>query len=138
MIEAEGEKGGVYRSDDAGKKWKLINKDRINIARSWYYMEIFADTQNEDIVYVLNAPVTKSIDGGTSFSPLPTPHGDNHDLWIDPLNNKRMVNSNDGGSNVSNNGGKSWSTQQNQNTAQFYRVITDNLVPYKHLWRATR
>lgn len=130
VIEAEGEKGGVYRSDDAGKKWKLINKDRINIARSWYYMEIFADPQNEDIVYVLNAPVTKSIDGGTSFSPLPTPHGDNHDLWIDPLNNKRMVNSNDGGSNVSNNGGKSWSTQQNQNTAQFYRVITDNLVPY--------
>ncbi|MEP2239665.1 MAG: glycosyl hydrolase, partial [Maribacter sp.] len=130
VIEAEGEKGGVYRSDDAGKKWKLINKDRINITRSWYYMEIFADTQNEDIVYVLNAPVTKSIDGGKSFTPLPTPHGDNHDLWIDPLNNQRMINSNDGGSNVSNNGGKSWSTQQNQNTAQFYRVITDNLVPY--------
>lgn len=130
VIEAEGEKGGVYRSDDAGKKWTLINKDRINIARSWYYMEIFADTQNEDIVYVLNAPVTKSIDGGRTFTPLPTPHGDNHDLWIDPLNNQRMVNSNDGGSNVSNNGGKSWSTQENQNTAQFYRVITDNLVPY--------
>ena len=130
VIEAEGEKGGVYRSDDAGKKWTLINKDRINIARSWYYMEIFADTQNEDIVYVLNAPVTKSIDGGKTFTPLPTPHGDNHDLWIDPLNNQRMVNSNDGGSNVSNNGGKSWSTQENQNTAQFYRVITDNLVPY--------
>lgn len=130
VIEAEGEKGGVYRSDDAGKKWTLINKDRINIARSWYYMEIFADPQNEDIVYVLNAPVTKSIDGGISFTSLPTPHGDNHDLWIDPLNNQRMVNSNDGGSNVSNNGGKSWSTQENQNTAQFYRVITDNLVPY--------
>ena len=130
VIEAEGEKGGVYRSDDAGKKWKLINKDRINIARSWYYMEIFADPLNEDIVYVLNAPVTKSIDGGISFTPLPTPHGDNHDLWIDPLNNQRMINSNDGGSNVSNNGGKSWSTQENQNTAQFYRVITDNLVPY--------
>ena len=130
VIEAEGEKGGVYRSDDAGKKWTLINKDRINITRSWYYMEIFADTQNEDIVYVLNAPVTKSIDGGKSFSTLSTPHGDNHDLWIDPLNNQRMINSNDGGSNVSNNGGKSWSTQENQNTAQFYRVITDNLVPY--------
>ncbi|WP_339841421.1 glycosyl hydrolase [uncultured Maribacter sp.] len=130
VIEAEGEKGGVYRSDDAGKKWTLINKDRINITRSWYYMEIFADTQNENIVYVLNAPVTKSIDGGKSFSPLSTPHGDNHDLWIDPLNNQRMINSNDGGSNVSNNGGKSWSTQENQNTAQFYRVITDNLVPY--------
>jgi photosystem II stability/assembly factor-like uncharacterized protein len=130
VIEAKGEKGGVYRSDDAGKKWSQVNKDRINITRSWYYMEIFADTQNENIVYVLNAPVTKSIDGGKSFTPLSTPHGDNHHLWIDPLNNQRMINSNDGGSNVSNNGGKSWSTQENQNTAQFYRVITDNLVPY--------
>ncbi len=130
VLEAEGDKGGVYKSTDAGKKWTQVNKDRINIARSWYYMEIFADTQNENIVYVLNAPVTKSIDGGKSFKPLATPHGDNHHLWIDPHNNQRMINSNDGGSNVSNNGGKSWSTQQNQNTAQFYRVITDNLVPY--------
>lgn len=130
VIEAEGTKGGVYKSTDAGKKWAQVNKDRINIARSWYYMEIFADTQNENIVYVLNAPVTKSIDGGKSFKPLSTPHGDNHHLWIDPNNNKRMINSNDGGANVSNNGGKSWSTQTNQNTAQFYRVITDNLVPY--------
>ena len=130
VIEAEGTKGGVYKSTDAGKKWTQVNKDRINIARSWYYMEIFADTQNENIVYVLNAPVTKSIDGGRSFKPLSTPHGDNHHLWIDPHNNQRMINSNDGGSNVSNNGGKSWSTQTNQNTAQFYRVITDNLVPY--------
>ena len=130
VIEAEGEKGGVYKSTDAGKKWTQVNKDRINIARSWYYMEIFADTQNENIVYVLNAPVTKSIDGGKSFKPLPTPHGDNHHLWIDPNNNQRMINSNDGGANVSNNGGTSWSSQKNQNTAQFYRVITDNLVPY--------
>ncbi len=130
VIEAEGTKGGVYRSADAGKKWTQVNKDRINIARSWYYMEIFADTQDENVVYVLNAPVTKSIDGGKTFKPLPTPHGDNHHLWIHPDNNQKMINSNDGGSNVSNNGGKSWSTQQNQNTAQFYRVITDNLVPY--------
>ncbi len=130
VIEAEGTKGGVYKSTNAGKKWTQVNKDRINIARSWYYMEIFADTQNENVVYVLNAPVTKSIDGGKSFKPLPTPHGDNHHLWIDPYNNQRMINSNDGGSNVSNNGGKTWSTQTNQNTAQFYRVITDNLVPY--------
>lgn len=130
VIEAEGEKGGVYRSDDAGKKWIQVNKDRINISRSWYYMEIYTDTQNENIVYVLNAPMTKSIDGGKTFAALSTPHGDNHHLWIDPLNNQRMINSNDGGSNVSNNGGKSWSTQENQNTAQFYRVITDNLVPY--------
>lgn len=130
VVEAEGTKGGVYKSTDAGKKWTQVNKDRINIARSWYYMEIFADTQNENIVYVLNAPVTKSIDGGKSFKPLSTPHGDNHHLWMDPNNNKRMINSNDGGANVSNNGGTSWSTQTNQNTAQFYRVITDNLVPY--------
>ncbi len=130
VIEAEGEKGGVYRSDNAGEKWRQVNKDRINIARSWYYMEIFADTQNEDIVYVLNAPVTKSIDGGKTFTPLATPHGDNHHLWIHPNDNQKMINSNDGGSNVSNNGGRSWSTQENQNTAQFYRVITDNLMPY--------
>lgn len=130
VIEAEGEKGGVYRSDDAGKKWTQINKDRINIARSWYYMEIFADPQDENLVYVLNAPVTKSIDGGKNFKPLSTPHGDNHDLWINPNDNSKMINSNDGGANVTNNGGKSWSSQQYQPTSQFYRVITDNLVPY--------
>ncbi|MEO0900691.1 MAG: hypothetical protein AAFY00_01285 [Bacteroidota bacterium] len=130
VIEAEGKKGGVYRSDDAGKKWKQVNSNRINIARSWYYMEIFADPQDENVVYVLNAPVTKSIDGGKSFTPVPTPHGDNHHLWIHPYDNSKMINSNDGGANVSNNGGKSWSTQRNQATSQFYRVITDNLVPY--------
>lgn len=130
VLEAEGDKGGVYRSDDAGKKWALVNKDRINIARSWYYMEIFADPQDENLVYVLNAPVTKSIDGGKSFISISTPHGDNHDLWINPTDNSKMINSNDGGANVSNNGGKSWSSQQYQPTSQFYRVITDNLVPY--------
>ncbi|MUP44668.1 glycosyl hydrolase [Gramella sp. BOM4] len=130
VIEAEGEKAGVYRSDDAGKKWTQVNNDRINITRSWYYMEIFADPQNENIVYVLNAPVMKSIDGGKSFSNIPVPHGDNHDLWIHPENNQVMINANDGGANVSTNGGKSWSTQENQPTAQFYRVITDNQVPY--------
>lgn len=131
VIEAEGEKGGVYRSDDAGKTWKQVNKNRVNIARSWYYMEIFADPQNENVVYVLNAPVMKSIDGGKSFSNIPVPHGDNHHLWINPNDNNNLINSNDGGANISFNGGKSWSTQQNQPTAQFYRVITDNLVPYR-------
>jgi photosystem II stability/assembly factor-like uncharacterized protein len=130
VIEAEGDKGGVYRTDNAGKKWTQINKDRVNIARSWYYMEIKADPVNENIVYVINAPVMKSIDGGKSFSNLSTPHGDNHDLWIHPQDNQKMINSNDGGANVSNNGGKSWSTQRNQATAQFYRVTTDNQVPY--------
>lgn len=130
VIEAEGEKGGVYRSDDAGKSWKQINKDRINIARSWYYMEIFAHPTNKNIVYVLNAPVMKSIDGGKTFAKVNTPHGDNHHLWINPKNPQYMINSNDGGANVSFNGGKSWSTQKNQPTSQFYRVITDNQVPY--------
>ncbi len=130
VIEAEGKKGGVYRSDNAGKNWKLVNGNRVNIARSWYYMEIFADPQNENVVYVLNAPVMKSIDGGKSFSNIPVPHGDNHHLWINPHDNTNLINSNDGGANISFNGGKSWSTQQNQSTAQFYRVITDNLVPY--------
>ncbi|MBT8235495.1 MAG: glycosyl hydrolase, partial [Bacteroidia bacterium] len=130
VLEAEGTKAGVYRSDNAGDKWQQVNKNRVNVARSWYYMEIFADPQDQNIVYVLNAPVMKSIDGGKSFSNLSTPHGDNHHLWIHPENNQIMINSNDGGANVSNNAGKSWSTQQNQSTAQFYRVITDNLVPY--------
>ena len=130
VIEADGKKGGVYRSDDAGKSWKQVNSNRVNIARSWYYMEIFADPQNENIVYVLNAPVMKSIDGGKSFSNIPVPHGDNHHLWINPNDNNNLINSNDGGANISFNGGKSWSTQKNQPTSQFYRVITDNLVPY--------
>mgnify|MGYP006268077277 CR=1 FL=1 len=130
VIEAAGEKGGVYRSDDRGKKWTQLNKDRVNIARSWYYMEIFADPNHENVVYVLNAPVMKSIDGGRSFAPVSTPHGDNHHLWINPANSDWMINSNDGGSNVSLDGGRSWSTQKNQPTAQFYRVITDNQVPY--------
>jgi photosystem II stability/assembly factor-like uncharacterized protein len=129
-IEAKGEKGGVYRSDNAGEKWIQVNKDRITIARSWYYMEIFADPINENIVYVMNAPALKSIDKGKTFKAMSTPHGDNHHLWINPKNNQIMINSNDGGANVSLNGGKSWSTQQNQPTAQFYRVIADNQVPY--------
>ena len=130
VIEAEGKKGGVYRSDNAGKNWKQINSNRVNIARSWYYMEIFADPQNQDIVYVLNAPVMKSIDGGKTFANVSVPHGDNHHLWINPNDNTNLINSNDGGANVSFNGGKSWSSQQNQPTAQFYRVIADDQVPY--------
>lgn len=130
VIEAEGDSSGVYRSDDAGVKWKQVNKERINVTRSWYYMEIYADPQDENWVYVLNAPAMKSIDGGRTFERISTPHGDNHHLWINPNDHMKMINSNDGGANVSNNGGVSWSTQQNQATAQFYRVITDNLVPY--------
>lgn len=129
-IEAEGTAAGVYRSEDGGTSWQQVNKDRVAVARSWYYMEIFADPVDENTVYVLNAPVLKSIDRGKTFTPLPTPHGDNHHLWIHPENNQIMINSNDGGANISTNGGKSWSTQQNQPTAQFYRVIADAQVPY--------
>ena len=129
-IEAEGSAAGVYRSEDGGNSWKQVNKDRIAVARSWYYMEIFADPQDENVVYVLNAPALKSVDRGKTFSTIPTPHGDNHHLWIHPDNNQIMINSNDGGANVSMNGGKSWSTQQNQPTAQFYRVIADEQLPY--------
>lgn len=130
VLEAEGDKAGVYRSDDGGTSWKQVNKDRINVARSWYYMEIFADPVYPERVYVLNAPMTRSIDGGKTFQTVPTPHGDNHDMWINPEDPMKIINANDGGANVSNNGGKSWSTQQNQPTAQFYRVITDNRFPY--------
>ena len=129
-IEAEGTQAGVYRSEDGGASWKQVNKDRITVARSWYYMEVFADPQDENVVYVLNAPVLKSIDRGKTFKTMPTPHGDNHHLWIHPKNNSIMINSNDGGANVSTNGGTSWSTQKNQPTAQFYRVIADEQVPY--------
>lgn len=126
----ESEEGGLYRSDDKGKKWQLLNKQRVLRARSWYYMHIKAHPTNENIVYVLNAPVNKSIDGGKTFSQVPTPHGDNHDIWINPLQPQYMINSNDGGANVSLNGGKSWSSQQNQPTAQFYRITVDNRFPY--------
>ncbi|MDH3712039.1 MAG: glycosyl hydrolase, partial [Cyclobacteriaceae bacterium] len=130
VIEAEGEKGGVYRSDDGGKKWAQTSTDRITIARAWYYIEIFADPVDEETVYVLNAPFLKSIDGGKTFTPIPVPHGDTHDHWINPNNNQVMINANDGGGCISFNGGRTWSSQQNQPTAQFYRVITDHQFPY--------
>ena len=127
---AEAEKGGLFRSDDGGKSFKRMNSDRVLIARSWYYIHVFADPQDENVVYVLNAPFMKSTDGGKSFNNMSVPHGDNHGLWINPFNNQNMINANDGGANISFNGGKSWSTQKNQPTAQFYRVITDNRFPY--------
>jgi photosystem II stability/assembly factor-like uncharacterized protein len=128
MIEAE--EGGLYRSDDGGDSWTMINDDRVLRARAWYYIHVFADPLDEETVYVLNAPVMKSTDGGKSFSSVSVPHGDNHGLWINPNDSMTMINANDGGANVSFNGGKTWSTQTNQPTAQFYRVITDNRNPY--------
>lgn len=129
-IEAEGEKGGVYRSDDAGQTWKQTSKDRVTVARSWYYIEVFADPKNEDVVYVLNAPLLRSIDGGKTFKSIPNPHTDQHHLWINPANTDNLALANDGGACISFNGGKTWSTQQNQPTAQFYRVIADQRFPY--------
>jgi len=129
-VEAEGEKGGVYRSDDAGDSWKQVNKDRVTVARAWYYIEIFADPKNEDIVYVLNAPMLKSTDGGKTFIPIPNPHSDQHDLWINPSDPNNIILANDGGACITFNGGQSWSSQNNQPTAQFYRVIADNQFPY--------
>ena len=129
-IEAEGTKGGVYRSNDAGKTWKQTTSDRITVARAWYYIEIFADPLDENKVYVLNAPMLKSIDGGKSFKSISNPHGDQHHMWINPDNPQNILLLNDGGACVTFNGGNTWSSQQNQPTVQFYRVITDNVFPY--------
>ncbi len=130
IVEAEYGDGGLYRSDDGGETWQHLSDDRTIQTRSWYYMEVFADPQDENTVVVLNAPFMRSIDGGRTFQPVRVPHGDNHDLWVNPTNNQIMVNANDGGANVSFNAGASWSTQQNQPTAQFYRVIADEQFPY--------
>ena len=125
------EAGGVYRSDDAGKTWAKINQDRALLQRAWYYCRIYADSQNEDLVYVMNVSYGISKDGGGTFELKNAPHGDHHDLWIDPDNNQRMIIGDDGGSQVSNDGGNNWTTYHNQPTAQFYRVSTDNHFPYR-------
>lgn len=127
----EAENGGLFRSDNGGKSWRNVNSERVIQTRSWYYMKVFADPNDAETVWVMNAPALRSIDGGRTFTPVRTPHGDNHDLWIDPHDSNRMINANDGGANVTWNGGQSWSTQANQPTAQFYRVITDNKIPYR-------
>lgn len=130
IVEAKGDKGGLYRSDNAGKSWKLVNKQRIIRARAWYYMDVKADPQDEETVYIINAPLMKSTNGGESLTQIDVPHGDVHDLWVNPDDNTNMIDANDGGANVTYNSGKSWSSQENQPTAQFYRVNTDNRFPY--------
>ena len=129
----EAEDGGVFRSRDGGKTWEQTSEDRNLRQRAWYYTRIYADTADEDSVYVLNVRFHYSKDGGKSFSTIDVPHGDNHDLWIDPGDPLRMIQSNDGGANVSFDRGATWSLQSNQPTAQMYRVSTDNDFPYRLL-----
>ena len=129
MVEADN--GGLFRSDDGGNNWEKVNSNRALRQRAWYYTRIYADTQNEDKVFVLNVSYGVSTDGGKTFTLKNAPHGDHHDLWIDPNNNMRMVMADDGGAQVSNDGGDNWSTYFNQPTAQFYRVSTDNSFPYR-------
>ena len=129
MVEADN--GGLFRSDDGGNNWEKVNSNRALRQRAWYYTRIYADTQNEDKVFVLNVSYGVSTDGGKTFTLKNAPHGDHHDLWIDPNNNMRMVIADDGGAQVSNDGGENWSTYFNQPTAQFYRVSTDNSFPYR-------
>lgn len=126
----EAEKGGIYRSDDGGDTWQLMTGDHRFTQRAWYYMHIFADPKSEDTVYILNTGVYRSNDGGKTFSRVRAPHGDNHGLWIDPNNPKRLINGNDGGATVSIDGGATWTSLYNQPTAQFYHVVTDNRFPY--------
>jgi len=127
----EAEDGGVFRSDDAGDTWRRVSGDRSLRQRAWYYTHIEADPEDAETVYVLNVQFKKSIDGGRTWSSIRVPHGDNHDLWIDPRDQDRMIEANDGGANVSFDGGATWSTQANQPTAQFYHVTTDTNFPYR-------
>ncbi len=122
--------GGVFRSDDAGATWKKVNEDRNYRQRAFYYTRIYADPVEKDTVYVLNVGFGKSTNGGERFGGVGVPHSDNHDLWISPKDNKDMINANDGGGNVTKNGGQAW-TQQDFATAQFYHVTTDNAFPYR-------
>ncbi len=133
MIQAQKEEeGGLYRSDDGGKTWKRINRDHKLRQRGWYYSHINADPVNENIIYASNTGFYKSVDGGKTFDErLYTQHGDNHGVWINPNDNKIMINCNDGGANVSLNGGKTWSTQLNQPTPEFYRLTVDNQFPFR-------
>ena len=127
----EAEKGGLYRSDDGGRNWDYINSSRSLWRRAWFFMDIIPHPTDADTVFVLNIQLEKSVDGGVSFEPMNIYHVDHHDLWLDPDNPERMISGNDGGANVSLNGGKAWTrSDDNQPTGQFYRVITDNRFPY--------
>ena len=125
------ESGGVYRSDDGGETWSHVNDSRALRQRAWYYSKIYADTEDINKVYVMNVSYHKSTDGGETFTSHNAPHGDHHDLWIAPENSNRMIIGDDGGAQITYDGGETWSTYHNQPTAQFYRVTTDNSFPYR-------
>jgi photosystem II stability/assembly factor-like uncharacterized protein len=129
LIEAE--KGGLYRSEDGGETWSLVNGAHNLWQRAWYYMHVFADPKTVDMLYVLDVGMYRSTDGGKTFETLHPSHGDNHALWIDPDNSNRMITGDDGGVMVSVDGGGTWTTENNQPTAQFYHIIADNSFPYR-------
>jgi len=125
------DKGGLYLSNDGGESWGIVNSERKLRQRAWYYTRVYADSQDENLVYVLNVRYHKSTDGGKNFKTYNAPHGDHHDLWISPENPKRMIIGDDGGAQVSYDGGENWSTYMNQPTSQFYRVTTDDHFPFR-------
>jgi photosystem II stability/assembly factor-like uncharacterized protein len=131
IIEAEPERGGLWRSDDGGENWELINGDRFLHTRAWYYNHVAADPSDENTVWVLSTGLYKSIDGGKDWELIETPHGDHHDHWINPADSRNMISGNDGGATITFDGGETWSTLMNQPTGQFYRVTTDNQVPFR-------
>src|SRR5271169_5673784 len=131
LIEAHNPDGGLYRSDDGGETWEFINPSHSLWQRPWYYMHIIADPKDENVVYIMDVDAFKSTDGGHLFNKVKVPHGDNHGLWIDPRDTRRMIASNDGGVTITLDGGKNWTHEDNQPTAQFYHVITDSAVPYR-------
>ena len=130
LVEAPEPKEGLYRSDDRGRTFRLVGDTTGLMNRPFYYTNVHADPTDADVVYVSNESFFKSTDGGETFEVIPTPHGDNHDLWINPDNPELMVQSNDGGANVTLDGGKTWSTQLNQPTAELYQVHVDSQFPY--------
>jgi photosystem II stability/assembly factor-like uncharacterized protein len=129
----ENANGGLFASNDGGETWTLTSNSNDIRQRAWYYTKVYVDPKNENLVYAPNVNFMLSRDGGRTFQSVRTPHGDHHDLWIDPEDGNRMVVADDGGAQVSFNGSDTWSTYMNQPTAQIYRVSTDNSFPYRIL-----